>query len=155
LEIAMKIDGSCHCGEISYEAEIDPSMVGICHCTDCQKLTGSAFRANVSAPAETFVLRGIAPSIYIKTADSGAKRAHAFCPKCGTPMYATSPTNPTAYSLRLGSIAQRAQLKPRAILVRLYAPVGDGFGCDQAERATMISAGALSPPPNQRTMPHG
>ena len=41
----MKIDGGCHCGNIAYRAEVDPGMVGICHCTDCQTLTGSAFRA--------------------------------------------------------------------------------------------------------------
>ena len=31
---AMKIDGACHCGLIAYEAEADPEMTGICHCTD-------------------------------------------------------------------------------------------------------------------------
>jgi len=36
----MKIDGRCHCGYISYEAQIDPEKVMICHCT----LFGSAFR---------------------------------------------------------------------------------------------------------------
>jgi len=39
----MKIDGGCHCGYITYTAEIDPDKVGICHCTDCQTLSGSAF----------------------------------------------------------------------------------------------------------------
>ena len=36
----MKIDGGCHCGHITYEAEVDPAEVIICHCTDCQKLSG-------------------------------------------------------------------------------------------------------------------
>jgi hypothetical protein len=40
----MTIDGGCHCGAIAYEATIDPETVGICHCTDCQTLTSSAFR---------------------------------------------------------------------------------------------------------------
>jgi hypothetical protein len=43
----MKIDGRCHCGYITYEAEIDPEKVMICHCTDCQTLSGSAFRTVV------------------------------------------------------------------------------------------------------------
>ena len=50
----MKIDGSCHCGFITYEAEIDPQKVGVCHCTDCQSLTGSAFTTSVSADKEAF-----------------------------------------------------------------------------------------------------
>lgn len=40
----MKIDGRCHCGYITFEAEADPDKAGICHCTDCQSLSGSAFR---------------------------------------------------------------------------------------------------------------
>ncbi len=40
----MKIDGRCHCGYITYEAEIDPEKVMICHCSDCQTLSGSTDR---------------------------------------------------------------------------------------------------------------
>jgi len=110
----MKVDGQCHCGKIAFEAEVDPGAVSICHCTDCQTLTGSAYRANVPAPAATFRLTRGAPKIYIKTADSGAKRAHAFCPDCGTPIYATAPVNPQSFSLRVGTLKQRAQLgKPK------------------------------------------
>ena len=43
----MKIDGGCFCGNITFEADINPEMVMICHCTDCQSITGSAFRVNV------------------------------------------------------------------------------------------------------------
>ena len=50
----MKIDGGCHCGDITYEAEIDPETVGICHCTDCQALSASAFRTFVMAPEDDF-----------------------------------------------------------------------------------------------------
>ena len=46
----MKIDGSCYCGYITYEATIDPEQIGICHCTDCQTLSGSPYRASVPAP---------------------------------------------------------------------------------------------------------
>ena len=80
----MKIDGGCHCGNITYTAEIDPETVGICHCTDCQTLSGTAFRTSVRANKETFHLAGGQPKIYVKTAESGAKRAQAFCPECGT-----------------------------------------------------------------------
>jgi hypothetical protein len=110
----MRIEGGCHCGNITFEATVDPGTIGICHCTDCQTLTGSAFRANIPAPADSFVLKGGAPKVYIKTADSGAKRAHAFCPECGTPIYSAAPSNPPSYSLRIGTIKQRKELgRPR------------------------------------------
>jgi len=107
----MKVDGHCHCGAISYEADVDPTTAGICHCTDCQALTGSAFRVIVRAPAATFVLRG-SPTIYIKTADSGTRRAHAFCPTCGSPVYASAVQDPPTYSLRIGTLRQRHALPP-------------------------------------------
>lgn len=85
----MKIDGSCHCGAIRYEAEIDPANVTICHCTDCQMLTGTAFRITVQAAAEDFRLTAGRPKTYRKlTADSGIPRIHAFCAECGSPVYA-------------------------------------------------------------------
>jgi len=40
----MHIDGQCHCGRITFEADIDPDEVSICHCTGCQSLTGSPYR---------------------------------------------------------------------------------------------------------------
>src|SRR6516162_3687805 len=111
--MAMKVSGRCHCGHISFEAEIDPSQVRICHCTDCQTLTGTAFRTTVQSLPGTFVLKSGTPKIYIKTADSGNKRAHAFCPECGTPIYAAAPgANPSFYGLRVGTLDRRAELRP-------------------------------------------
>lgn len=111
----MKVTGRCHCGQISWEAEIDPGQVRICHCTDCQKLTGSAFRTNVASLPGTFAFKSGTPKIYIKTtADSGSHRAHAFCPDCATPIYAAAPgPNPSSVGLRVGALDQRAELRPR------------------------------------------
>jgi hypothetical protein len=108
----MKIDGRCHCGQVTFEAEVDPVTAGICHCTDCQMLSGSAYRVSVRAAVQDFKLSGKV-SEYIKTADSGNKRKHAFCPNCGTPVYATQLEAPTAYTLRVGTIRQRAELAPQ------------------------------------------
>jgi len=109
----MHVEGRCHCGAIAYEAQVDPDRVGICHCSDCQMLTGSAYRVSVPAPAATFRLLAGQPKTYVKTADSGTKRVHAFCPDCGTPVYAAAIANTPAYSLRVGCLRQRAQLPPR------------------------------------------
>jgi len=111
----MRVTGSCHCGAIAFEAEVDPGSVGVCHCADCQKLTGSVFRANAPARAATFRLLRGEPKTYVKTADSGARRAHAFCPECGTPIYATAAEGErTSYSLRIGTLDQRHALAPPA-----------------------------------------
>jgi hypothetical protein len=109
----MKIDGSCHCGGITYQAEVDPAGVRLCHCADCQTLSGSAFRVVVSAVDRSFQLLSGQPKLYVKTAESGAKRVQAFCPDCGTQIYATSADDgPKSYGLRVGTIRQRTQLRP-------------------------------------------
>jgi len=111
----MKVNGACHCGQITYEAEVDPGRSGICHCTDCQALTGTAFRVSLPTVAGTFRLLSGTPSVYLKTtADSGIKRRHAFCPNCGSPVYASADEdNPPTRTLRVGGLAQREQLAPR------------------------------------------
>ena len=109
----MHIDGGCHCGAISFTAEINPSRVMVCHCADCQVLSGAPFRAVVAAPIQTLAVGGTTKS-YVKVAQSGNRRAQVFCPECGTPLWATDPDKPTSAIIRLGCVAQRAQLKPAA-----------------------------------------
>ena len=110
----MKIDGGCHCGLVTYEAEADPDTVAICHCTDCQTLSGSAFRTVVFTRKGTFKLRSGEPKIYVKTGESGAKRQQAFCPECGSPIFSTTTDEgPKVHSIRVGTIRQRAELAPK------------------------------------------
>jgi hypothetical protein len=75
-------------------------------------MAGSTYRVKVAAAAGSFVLRPGQPKIYIRTADSGNQRAHAFCPNCGTQMYASAPHAPN-FSIRVGTLKQRAELRPR------------------------------------------
>jgi hypothetical protein len=110
----MKIDGRCHCGYITYEAEIDPEKVMICHCADCQTLSGSTFRTVAFTLENTFRLLSGELTIYVKTGESGTKRPQSFCPKCGTPIYSsTAGEGPKIHVIRLGTARQRDQLVPK------------------------------------------
>ena len=119
----MKVDGGCHCGRITYEAEIDPEKVLICHCTDCQSLSGCAFRTVVRVPENAFKLLSGEPKRYVKQADSGNKLVMAFCGDCGSPIYgAHTGDHPPFYGIRVGTIRQR--------------------GCTDAEAADLVALGA-------------
>lgn len=107
----MHIEGACHCGAVSFTAEVDPERVMVCHCTDCQVLSGAPFRAVAVAPYQSLKVQGQTKS-YIKVAQSGNRRAQVFCPECATPLWATAPENPTSVVVRLGCVKQKAQLKP-------------------------------------------
>lgn len=110
----MHIEGECHCGFVTYKAEIDPEHIAICHCTDCQRLTGAAYRVSASTPSTSFRLTGGDPKLYIKIADNGRKRLQYFCPQCGSPIYTTgTDEDAKEVGIRLGTINQRRALKPR------------------------------------------
>ena len=111
----MKIDGACACGAIKVEAEADPDKTNICHCTDCQTATGTAFRVSVPVSGASLNLTG-KPATYLKTsADSGNPRLQAFCGTCGSPIYSTSPGEgqQASYMVRVGILNERDQLVPK------------------------------------------
>ena len=110
----MKIDGACHCGYITYVAEVDPDKTKLCHCTDYQTLSRSTFRMSIPTAKDAFSLCSGQPKIYVKTAESGAKRAQAFCPECGTAIYAAAVTDPQIFNIRIGTARQRAELRPKS-----------------------------------------
>jgi hypothetical protein len=120
----MRIDGHCHCGHVAYEAEIDPNEVSVCHCTDCQQLTGSPFRVTALAATENLRLTAAPPKVYRKYGDNGQARLQSFCPECGSPLFTTGEGEAAAITgIRWGSIVQRAALKPsRQIWCRSAAP---------------------------------
>ena len=109
----MRIDGNCLCGHVTYEAEVDPESVTICHCTDCQTHSGTAYGVVVGVVDESFRLLSGGLKTYDKIADSGTVRALAFCPECGTRIHAkTVGEGSSFFGLRLGTVRQRDSLQP-------------------------------------------
>jgi hypothetical protein len=110
----MKITGQCHCGAISFKATVDPQRVLVCHCADCQQFSGGPYRTVLPTPAEDVVIAGVAKH-YVKVAASGNRRVQAFCPDCGTQLYATEAEGaPKVLNIRLGCVNERASLEPHA-----------------------------------------
>ncbi len=121
----MKIDGKCLCGNITYEAEVDPNQVYICNCTDCQTLAGSAFRWSVTIAEADFKLITGEPKIFIKTLDSGATGSHqVFCPDCGSPLYSTTPPGDETrfFNVRVATARQHTELPPKLQYWKSSAP---------------------------------
>jgi hypothetical protein len=109
----MHVVGSCHCGSVAYEADVSPAHVVVCHCPDCQALSGTAFRVVVAATPGSFRLIRGEPKTYVKIGASGNPRDQTFCGECGSPIYSAPPgPQPKVVSLRVGTLAQRAELMP-------------------------------------------
>jgi len=107
----MRIDGGCHCGAIRYEAEVNPANVLICHCTDCQTISGAPYRTSVAVKLSKFQMTG-EPSAYRKVGDSGRTVSNLFCGTCGSAMFSRRDGADFIF-LRVGSCNQRAELPPQ------------------------------------------
>ncbi|KAH8655134.1 Mss4-like protein [Tricladium varicosporioides] len=79
--------GSCLCGAIEYEYKGKPIETALCHCTDCQKWSGSAYTSNVIIPSESFKLTKGTPKCYTNFGLSGKAHPHYFCGDCGSSIY--------------------------------------------------------------------
>lgn len=78
-------EGGCLCREVRYETTADPIWTTVCHCTFCQKLTGSAFLVEPIFKRDAVVFSGTAPSTYDHRSDgSGMRVSVNFCGRCGT-----------------------------------------------------------------------
>lgn len=109
----MQIDGQCHCGEIAYEAEIQPDHVFLCHCEDCQTFSGAPFRTRILASPDRFRITRGTPRTYVKTTGSGRQRTMHFCGTCGTQIHgAARPGDAFPVSISGGTARQKASLTP-------------------------------------------
>lgn len=84
----LPLTGGCICGAIRYAITHEPLDVYACHCTQCQRITSSAFSIGVVVPDDAFrVTGGQAREAPGGTADSGRAKTRFVCPDCGTWLY--------------------------------------------------------------------
>lgn len=102
--------GGCLCGAIRYEMTEEPQLVYTCHCTDCQRLTGSAFSMGVVVAERAFRLQGIAPRSLQRAADSGRVATRLVCPECGSWVCGTPRDG--VVRVRAGTLDDTSGLRP-------------------------------------------
>ena len=96
--------GGCACGAVRYECTAEPFVSYACHCTDCQKRTGSAFGISVQVPAEAVRVTQGAPKSRIRVADSGNEFTSYFCGDCGSTLFSTSKARPRIRTITGGTL---------------------------------------------------
>jgi hypothetical protein len=73
----------CQCGSLSATAMGEPQIVGVCHCEECQRRTGSVFGIGAYFPKQHVELEG-PRTVYTRKGESGLDLRCSFCPPCGT-----------------------------------------------------------------------
>jgi hypothetical protein len=79
----LPLTGGCHCGALRYEISIAPLLTYTCHCTDCQRITSTAFSLGIIVPESAFRLTKGEPRPLERIADSGRVNVRLLCPECG------------------------------------------------------------------------
>lgn len=97
------LTGSCLCGAVAFEAEPAAALITFCNCRTCRKASGTAFAANMSVPRDAF--RWVRGEDALRGYESSPGKIRRFCGRCGSPMTAERPADPTAaVRVRLGTL---------------------------------------------------
>ena len=108
----MTTTGGCLCGNIRYTLKAEPALTVVCHCTHCQKTSGSAFSTNLVIQRADIEFTGGEMAAYDDKADSGNTLKRSFCPKCGSSIMSESSGRPGAAVLKAGSLDDPSKIKP-------------------------------------------
>lgn len=120
--------GSCLCGAVTYRIEGDPIVAAHCHCTDCQKLTGTGHATGAIFRESGIAISG-APAEYRLTADSGNVVTRLFCSKCGSPLFGKNAGMPGFMTVAAGTLDDPGAITPQMVLFarnRAHWDVMDG-----------------------------
>ncbi len=105
------IEGGCLCGAIRYTIRVPVAALRVCHCTHCQKNTGSGASVNAVVAAADFAITQGKPKRFTTKADSGRTLLRHFCGDCGSPIYAYRETSPERVVVKAGTIDDTSSMK--------------------------------------------
>lgn len=109
--MADEHEGGCVCGATRYSVRGDPLRITVCHCTWCQRRTGSAFGVEAVFKPEDVIFTRDARQIYRHHSDvSGRWLDQEFCGKCGTNLGITLEVAPSVRSIAAGTFDEPSWL---------------------------------------------
>ena len=104
--------GGCQCGKLRYEITEAPRLMVTCHCTDCQRITSSAFSLALIISEKAFRLTAGEPRLVPRTADSGRVTTRWICPECGSWITATPRPGAPFRNVKAGTLDDTSWLRP-------------------------------------------
>lgn len=100
----LPLTGSCQCRAVRYRCTAVPRAIYACHCTECQRQSGSAFGTSMLVAREAFAFTQGAARSWVRTSDSGRKVNCLFCPDCGTRLVHLPQHSPGLAIVRAGTL---------------------------------------------------
>jgi len=108
-----RVVGGCLCGAVRYESDAEPALVAVCHCTSCQKYTGSSYSLNLGMPADSVTITGESHATYEDHAGASGKPFYrTFCSRCGSPISGRGDAYAGLIFLKAGTLDDPSWVKP-------------------------------------------
>ena len=106
-------EGGCGCGQVRYRLTVEPMIVHCCHCSWCQRETGSAFVVNALVESDSVELTAGEPEMVTRPSTSGKGQPTAFCPTCRVALWSHyADAGPSVRFLRAGTLDDAASIAP-------------------------------------------
>jgi hypothetical protein len=130
--------GRCLCGNVTYRATSAPVMQGVCHCTDCQRQTGTAYSMIVAVPRDALTIEGDTLASHTTIGEvHQTPTERKFCSACGSPIASFVEGMPELAFIKAGTLDDASWFEPAfEIWTRSAQPWTPHFeGIPQLERA--------------------
>jgi hypothetical protein len=128
----LPLRGGCLCGGVRFEVTEPLVSSSYCHCTRCQRRTGTAASAQARvAPGSLAITQG---EELVRAYEPGGGWAKLFCSVCGSSLFSRSPEDPSLMSVRLGAFDDDPGIRPQWRQYVAYAASWEPIPDDGLER---------------------
>ncbi len=123
-------EGGCFCGSVRYRLTAEPLTLYACHCTDCQRHTGSSFGLSMVVNRDAVEIHASKPRRYTAASPSGINRRGRFCGQCATRLWGEPVKFPQVLVLRPGTLDDTHWVRPVAHIwlrsAQPWVPIPEG-----------------------------
>ena len=128
----LPITGGCGCGAVRFEVDAPFVSAGYCHCTRCQRRSGTAASANARAePGSIRVVQG-EDELGVWLPEGG--REKIFCVRCGSALFSRVPGSDEYTGVRLGAVDGDPGIRPESHAFVAYAACWEEIPDDDLPR---------------------
>src|SRR5215217_422140 len=115
----LPLAGGCLCGAVLFEVTEPLVSAGYCHCTRCQRRTGTAASAQARVAPRSFTIVAGAGEVRAWAPEGGFEKH--FCGRCGSALFSRDPADHEVISVRLGTFDADAGIRPQVRTMVAYA----------------------------------